>query len=47
MRSQKNIAMSYNKKFSEELIAYFHLMLHGPHRKPTSGGGDTDMNVIS
>jgi hypothetical protein len=24
----------YNKKFWEELMACFHLMLHGPHRKP-------------
>jgi hypothetical protein len=28
----------YNKMFLEELIAYFPLVRHGPHRKQKTGG---------
>jgi hypothetical protein len=35
--------MKYSKKFWEELIAYFPLIRHGPHRKPKNyGGGHID-----
>jgi hypothetical protein len=32
----------YKKKFLEELIPYFRLILHGPHRKPKNWGGGTE-----
>jgi hypothetical protein len=40
-RYRHSLADNISKNFWEELIAYFHLIQHGPHRKRKNWGGDT------
>jgi hypothetical protein len=45
----RNETVLINKKFWEELIAYFPVIQHGPHRKPNNflGGGTQQGYLIS